>query len=120
MNNKQFYPLIVLIIGIIVGSIGCKIDKVKLNKDLVIACRKGNFVEIQKLLGKGAYIEVKFKYDGYTHTPLSWAVKNRQMEIVKYLISKGANVNAGINGPETTPLMWACKNDDIYLIKYLI
>lgn len=46
-------------------------------------------------------------------TPLVTAIKNRNVDIVKWLIANGANVNRQVNS--TTPLEWAIgeKNDEI-------
>ena len=50
-------------------------------------------------------------------TPLHEAVYRRHLEIVKTLIKKKANVNAGALG-EQTPLHTAAKNGNIFLQKF--
>ena len=51
------------------------------------------------------------------------ACRHYNFSIVKFLVEKGANVNAfsvGKNGKESTPLMEACEKNEFDIIKYLV
>jgi ankyrin repeat protein len=59
--------------------------------DILEASRTGNLDRVRELLDSGVDIETK---DEYNHTPLYLAVSNQDVEIVKLLIKRGADVNA--------------------------
>lgn len=52
-------------------------------------------------------------------TPLNHAVNYERMEITKYLLKRGANVNHKQDGTYT-PLMSACEGDNVKLVKLLL
>jgi len=57
------------------------------------------------------------------YTPLEYAALQGNINIVKYLVEHGANVNpysVVINWNEMTPLMHAAKKGDIIIVKYLV
>ena len=56
---------------------------------------------------------------GEGETPLHIAVKNGNREMVKFLLDKGADVNAG-DKYEATPLHFACRNGDGYIARMLV
>jgi ankyrin repeat protein len=67
---------------------------------------------------KEADIEV-VNEEGFT--PLLIACSNKKHDIVKYLISKGANVNAqGSISYIDTPLMFYCHRNDLEMVKLLL
>ena len=72
------------------------------------AAETGNIKAAQKWISKGANVDVRYK----GMTPLLRSVSaGGDYQMVKFLISKGANVNAqGDNG--YTPLDWAVDNGD--------
>ena len=55
----------------------------------------------------------------FNQTPLHIACENDNKEIVKFLISKGANINA-VDYKLNTPLHIACSNNRYEIIKLLI
>ena len=55
----------------------------------------------------------------YNKTPLLYACENNQLQIVEYLISKGANIEAR-DQKQGTPLHYACINNCYPLVEYLI
>ncbi len=57
------------------------------------------------------------QYHGFTL--LHWACYWGDMKVVKYLVTRGANINAG-KGKEKTPLHIAAYQGDFKIIKYLI
>ena len=58
---------------------------------LIYACRRGSIEIIHDFLEAGANIEVR---DTFRHTPLLDAAINGRLEVVEYLISRGADRNA--------------------------
>jgi len=84
-------------------------EKVKDNKvksiALLNAATKGNYEFVKFLVNnKGADINAK---NDKGETPLICALKNGYFDIAKFLIEKGANVNAKENIWGVTPLMYA-------------
>ena len=76
---------------------------------LMIACQ-GNDIKIMKNLFEKGEFEKKF----YNTVDVKINI-----EIVKYLVEKGANVNAK-NYNRSTPLIIACYENDIEIVKYLV
>ena len=60
------------------------------DEDLLAAARKGDLARVRALVEGGANIEAKTRYET---TPLFFAAKNGHLDVVEFLISKGANVN---------------------------
>ncbi len=89
----------------------------KLGRDLNKACFSGNLEEVKRLVNAGA--EVNFKHINET-TPLYNAVWRGHVSIVKFLISKGANLNATNFGIKQPALFKACANGSFELVKILV
>ena len=73
--------------------LGCALQAQQLSQvdeDLLAASRKGDLARVKALVEGGASIEAKTRYDT---TPLFFAARNGHLEVVEYLISKGADVN---------------------------
>ncbi|CAG0914333.1 unnamed protein product [Notodromas monacha] len=92
---------------------------------LVVACRNGHFDVAQYLLDKcNADLEQtgSVTFDGETiegAPPLWCASAAGNLDIVKLLISRGANVNATTK-TNSTPLRAACFDGHFSIVKYLI
>ncbi len=75
------------------------------NSDLLNACYKNDFQKVTEALSKGAdpnFVPAKF-------SPLMYAVQNKNIEVIKLLLSKGAKADySGLNGQ--TPLSIAQSN----------
>ncbi len=87
---------------------------------LMTACR-GGYIEIVKLLvEKGSDVNIKSEYG----SPLAFAVLSRKtrgavkIEMIKYLLSKGAEINPGKRA-HITPLNAAVCMHDLELVRYL-
>lgn len=92
----------------------CKTDD---GKALHQAIQKGDLSQVESLIKKGANIEARGEHD---FTPLHTAAHGRNIEIVRYLVSKGADVNAVKKaGNAGTPIGWAILNDDLVMAKFL-
>jgi len=85
-----------------------------LNKDFYEAARRGDLPEVKSLLSQGADINWRFK-TGFT--PLMAAIHNGHWVLAKFLIAKGANVNAQAR---LTPLMLASKKGQREIVGLLL
>jgi len=77
------------------------------DKRLVEACKKGNLKKVKKLIGKIHANEEK---------ALIWAADFGYLEVVKYLVEKGADVHI----LDDMPLRRAAAGGHLEIIKYLI
>ncbi|MHB1221152.1 MAG: ankyrin repeat domain-containing protein, partial [Gammaproteobacteria bacterium] len=82
-----------------------------------IAVLHNSILALQKLISRGHYVDFKAGIDG--GTPLHLAVAHGTPEIRKYLISKGANVDA-LNSFSNTPLHTAIKNMNMSVVWELL
>ena len=73
-------------------------------KDLISVASEGDLEKVKELVEKN-----KVPLDPLAKTALHAAVENRKFEIVKYLVGRGANVNAK-NKSSFTPLRLAIEN----------
>ncbi|MCH8047801.1 MAG: ankyrin repeat domain-containing protein [Planctomycetes bacterium] len=84
---------------------------------LARAISRGNLKETKKLLGKGAR-RINARQPAGGSTPLSTAALHGRLDIAKYLIERGANVNA-TNNDGNTPLHVAaflCRREIVQLL----
>lgn len=79
---------------------------------LCAAIRQENFEMASHLLGRGANIN---------HcSPLSVACYRGDFTAMRFLVKKGANVNAPVNKEGVTPLMVACERYSLYVVRLLL
>lgn len=74
-----------------------------LNKQLLKAVSKNELDEVQRLIESGADIESQAGFFYLRQTPLGIASFNGNLDVVKYLLDKGANVNV-LDSARATPL----------------
>ncbi|XP_066137592.1 palmitoyltransferase Hip14 [Euwallacea fornicatus] len=74
--------------------------------DVVKATQYGAFARVQELIEAGYDVNQK---DSETVTLLHWAAINNRKEIIRYLIDKGATVDAIGGELHATPLHWATR-----------
>lgn len=84
------------------------------NKLLITASRKGELPLVIFALNNGANIHTGF--NGTEEDALADASENGHLEVVKYLVESGADVN----GDKTISLRNASKNGHLSVVKYLI
>ena len=60
----------------------------------MLHCEEGNLGEVKRHIEQHASDIDTEQTNENGFTPLALAIKNRNLEVVKYLISKGANVNS--------------------------
>uniref|UniRef100_A0A0G4GTM4 Uncharacterized protein n=1 Tax=Chromera velia CCMP2878 TaxID=1169474 RepID=A0A0G4GTM4_9ALVE len=88
---------------------------------LMRAIFSGNFTAVQMLVEAGAGLEVKLQGEGYHagKTALHIACKEKKAGIGKYLISRGADVNAE-TAKSVRPLYYAAQEGQVSLVKNLL
>jgi hypothetical protein len=87
------------------------------NDILLQAVRKGDAAAVKAALDAGVPADAKFRYD---RTALSFAADRGQVEIVKLLIDRGADVNAKDSFYAVTPLVWAANNGHVEVARILL
>lgn len=102
-----------------------------IRKKFITACKNNNLELAESLLINGDDSDEKINidklydiYDDDEDNPLvAYACAYDYIDIVKFLVENGANVNCyEDNGGYimSTPLMHACKNNNLELVKYLV
>ena len=84
------------------------------------ACQNGDLRTVMELVDSSVVDLNEDSNPSDKVTGLHWAAINNKLSIVKYLISKGANVNAMSEGSNATPLHWAAKYGYVYIADYLL
>ena len=92
---------------------------------LILAVQNGNLECVKILLKYKAEIEERGDYIGGYYpccTPLFVAAANGDVDILSFLVERGADVNAWSGGvdEQLTPLMIACVNGKLNAVLYLI
>ena len=77
----------------------------------------GELSSVMKLVSQGCDVN---QASGAGDTPLSSAVKGRRIEIARFLLAKGADVNARNSLSRETPLMEAAYSGDTEMLKLLL
>jgi len=79
---------------------------------------RGDLGAVRKVIEKGGNIDKK---DIAGQTALMYAAESGSMEVVKYLVENGANVNA-VSGDagRGTPLIYAAAANKLEVVKYLL
>jgi ankyrin repeat protein len=84
--------------------------------NLTEACIHNNLIAAIKCIESGEDIN---KYP-YLRSPLYYACKHGHIEIVKLLLSNGAEVNPDYSYKKQTPLHIACKRNHVEIVKLLL
>jgi hypothetical protein len=84
---------------------------------LLEAARLGDLGQVTRLVAEGHSVN---RDSGSDDTPLSSAIKGRKADVVAFLLSKGANVNAHNSLTGETPLMRAAYSEDTQMLELLI
>jgi Ankyrin repeats (3 copies) len=85
---------------------------------LVEAAADGNLSLVKKFTDQGEELDTGNAFRGFT--PLGAAVANNHIEVVEYLISRGANLNFSTTGMRTTNLMIAAEKGYLPIVKTLL
>jgi len=92
------------------------LSNVELNRSLIVAISRGDFLKVKKLVESGAnvnYVHSKGK------SALHWAASSGNLKIVAYLIYKGAKVNV-FNENGASPLQIAAIGKNLDVVKLLV
>lgn len=77
------------------------LDELDFERGIWHAAQNGDLKRVQKLINQGTSAD---KRDNSGYTALHYAVRAGYMEICRFLLSKGANVNATTRSGKATPL----------------
>lgn len=88
------------------------------NERMLKAAMEGNTTAVVELLAKGADVNAKGKYSGWT--PLILASRKGEIELVNYLLSFGADVNVESDVRGRTAIMEAARNRNVEAVKALL
>lgn len=101
-------------------------------KQLILASSKGDFINVQRLLGEGVSPDSADTLDderayvfSVVHildktTPLIEASKNGHIDIVQLLLEKGAKPNETGSFLNNPPIIFACRNGHTEIVKLLL
>ncbi len=81
------------------------------------AARKGDLAQVQLLLGAGVPVNIKSEYGA---TALSFAADKGHLDLVKFLISHGAEVDVTDTFYQSTPIIWAAYNGRAEVVRVLV
>eukprot|EP00976_Prorocentrum_cordatum_P070737 1180045-Prorocentrum_minimum.AAC.3 len=85
------------------------------SKSLLVAASEGNIDELHKAIKAGERID---QWDEKGQTPLHYASKYGQVEVIKFLLDKGSDANRAC-GYGRTPLHYASRHDQAAAAKAL-
>lgn len=89
-----------------------------LEEDIMQCARIGALGHIQSMLESGKYSASYADQEGIT--PLHWAAINNQYAVCKFLVEKGADVNAKGGDSNATAAMWAAQRCHFYIVHLLL
>jgi ankyrin repeat protein len=88
-----------------------------LDEQLLAATRKSDAVKVKELLTQGANVNAKSPYGA---TPLFFACDRSNVEIVKILLEKGADVNVKDTFYGASPLGWSLGKGNAEIVRMLV
>jgi ankyrin repeat protein len=90
----------------------------QLHKELFDAIQLHNLQEVRSLLRNIENVNIK---NNNEETPLYWAVRANQLEIVQLLLNNGAKASVNMTSRfGDTPLYWAIRNENPQMIQLLL
>ena len=104
--------LVVITLLAILFLFGCA-----MNKDLHIPAGQGDLTKVRAEIDSGKDVNSK---DAAGQTALMYASEMGQLEVVKYLVESGADVNVQSTYDGKSALIWASINDQIAVMEYLL
>ncbi len=93
------------------------LEKTKLNDLLVENVVNNNLLAVRKSLKDGADVNSTLDYN---KTILIYSAIHRYKDILRYLITKGADVNRSTDIARKTALHWMCIHNDFYEVRRLV
>ncbi|WP_264683262.1 ankyrin repeat domain-containing protein [Wolbachia endosymbiont (group B) of Euphydryas aurinia] len=89
----------------------------QLNLELINSVKQSNLNKVKEYINEGADISTK---DNHGKTPLHIAAKRGLLDIAKFLLDKGADIDAQENKFGRAPLHLAAAKGHLDIVKYLI
>jgi uncharacterized protein len=87
---------------------------------IVLACRQGNLNILKMLTSNASIFDTAHQHSHWPDMALGFACRYGHLDIVRYLIAHGANVNAHDWGGAGAPLFWAVREGHVEVCKVLI
>lgn len=84
------------------------------------AVKAGNLANVKAVLSKNPSLINSFDTEDEHLTPLHYATEKKHLEVAKYLISKGANVNSRERDMGCAPIHFAAQEGSYEIVKLLI
>jgi len=81
------------------------------------AARQGDLVTVKRLSSEGVDVNARTKYGA---TALSYAADRQHLDVVRYLVEQGADVNTKDDFYEFTPMGWALYKQNAEIVIYLL
>ena len=122
MNHSFLFDQDNNLIGVFIFGKANRIRKAtysdELNEQIVKAAMEGGTAAVNALLAKGADVNAKGNYSGWT--PLILAAIKGNTELVNFLLAHDADVNAKSSPRSRTALMEAVRNRKVEAVKVLL
>lgn len=84
------------------------------------ACQRGDLEAVKDMVHSGL-IDVTNDADAEEKvTGLHWAAINNRLNVVEFLVSKGAPIDSKAGALEATPLHWAARYGFVYVVDFLL
>lgn len=100
------------------GTSVCQtLDELDFERGIWYAAQYGDLERVKKLISQGCYVDIKDK-SGYT--ALHYAARAGHLDVCKYLLTKGADINAVTKCGEATSLHRAASVGKYEIVKFLI
>ena len=115
LNLKTIFTF-VLTFGMCANVLFSQDEKLT-KEDFFRAAKDGNLKVVKAAIEQGIPVDAKARYDA---TALSFACDRGHTEVVKYLIEKGADVNAKDTFYSSTPMDWAVFGGHTKVIEALV
>ncbi len=110
--------LLIQILFIFIFGCSTKYKIIDKGDQLYQAARKGDFDRVQELINKGADVNYKKKFISHDEFPLNGAIKSRNFDIVKLLVSHGSKIDT--EGDDRGSLDEAIYQKNKKIIQYLL
>jgi outer membrane protein assembly factor BamB len=81
------------------------------------AARQGDLATVERLSSEGVDVNARTKYGA---TALSYAADRQHLEVVRYLVEQGADVNTKDDFYEFTPMGWALYKQNAEIVIFLL
>lgn len=93
-------------------------DKVELNKQLIVAINNNDLDAVRECVEQGADVNT-FEINGKKYNPLYCCIKTQNVSIFDYLVEQGADVTEKLGERKQSLLFCACHNPE-YKLKIVL